>query len=309
MAAAEQELDAAAQAMAAALAQLMSQAQVSASLTASVDGLALRERYRAATATTPPTWNHTTIPFPAFPGDVIDPQLALPEVGTAEYERLLAVLARLDDCVDAIAALMTAEKAPAGAGQPGARRRLPGAGRRGRGARPVRGRSGCRRVRGTSRAGGRGVARGADAALQDPAADAGALASALLAAASAGVSEAAAAAADLDEQAVHALARSVAARLEARLAGVLFTVDPADLSGSLRRARVRAGGAVRRPPATRAAARGTRVAGRPGGGRACSASPSERRRQPSAGGCPRVAVRPRACARPRRRDAHGVRRG
>ena len=108
---AETALDRATLAMSEALAELLREASVSASLTATVDGLALRERYRTATATTPPTWNHTTIPFPANPGDVVDPELALPVVDgpDGEYARLLGVLDGLDEQVDAVADLVAAE--------------------------------------------------------------------------------------------------------------------------------------------------------------------------------------------------------
>ncbi|HEU4399521.1 MAG TPA: hypothetical protein VFU54_17005 [Actinomycetota bacterium] len=108
---AETALDRATLAMSEALAELLREASVSASLTATVDGLALRERYRTATATTPPAWDHTTIPFPAQPGDVVDPELALPVVDgpDGEYARLLGVLDGLDEQVDAVADLVAAE--------------------------------------------------------------------------------------------------------------------------------------------------------------------------------------------------------
>lgn len=108
---AETALDRATLAMSEALAELLREASVSASLTATVDGLALRERYRTATATTPPTWDHTTIPFPAHPGEVVDPELALPVVDgpDGEYARLLGVLDGLDEQVDAVADLVAAE--------------------------------------------------------------------------------------------------------------------------------------------------------------------------------------------------------
>ena len=65
----ETALDRATLALSQALAELLREASVSASLTATVDGLALRERYRTATATTPPTWAHTTIPAPGCAGN------------------------------------------------------------------------------------------------------------------------------------------------------------------------------------------------------------------------------------------------
>jgi len=110
---AQAALDAATFALSQALAELLREASTSASLTAGVDGLALRERYRAATATTPRSWDHTTIPFPATDADVIDPELALPAVGSSDgsYARLLAVLDRLEERVDAVADLVTAESA------------------------------------------------------------------------------------------------------------------------------------------------------------------------------------------------------
>lgn len=112
LAAAIATLDEATNAVSRTLAELLKESTVSAALTATVDGLALRERYRAATAGVPPRWDHTTIPFPATPAEVIDPQLALPTVDPADgtdYGRLLAVLDRLDDRVDAVADLVTAE--------------------------------------------------------------------------------------------------------------------------------------------------------------------------------------------------------
>ncbi|HVP31742.1 MAG TPA: hypothetical protein VMW35_21535 [Myxococcota bacterium] len=112
LAAAVEAVDAATRDVSTALAQLLRDSAASTSLTAAVDGLALRDRYRAATATTPPTWDHTTIPFPATPGDVIDPELALPPVDPTDgsgYRQLLAVLDRLDERVDAVADLTAAE--------------------------------------------------------------------------------------------------------------------------------------------------------------------------------------------------------
>lgn len=94
------------------LAGLLREASTSTMLTATVDGLALRERHHRARATDPPSWDHTTIPFPATPVNVIDPELALPLVDPAEgseHRRLVAVLDRLDDRVDAVADLVTAE--------------------------------------------------------------------------------------------------------------------------------------------------------------------------------------------------------
>ncbi|MFI7602524.1 hypothetical protein [Actinoplanes sp. NPDC049681] len=109
---AQARLDQATRDIADALALLLREASTSVSLTAAVDGSALRERYRRALATTPPTWDHTTIPFLATPTGVVDPDLRLPIVDPSagsEYQRLLSVLDRLDDRVDSIADLMTAE--------------------------------------------------------------------------------------------------------------------------------------------------------------------------------------------------------
>jgi len=112
LAAAVAAVDEATRAVSRALAELLRDSAASTSVTATVDGLALRERYRAATAVTPPVWDHTTIPFPSRPGDVIDPELSLPAVDPADgsdHRRLLAVLDRLDERVDAVADLTTAE--------------------------------------------------------------------------------------------------------------------------------------------------------------------------------------------------------
>lgn len=110
LATAQAALDAATRAVSDTLAELLKQAQTSAALTALVDGLALRARYATATATSPPTWNHATIPFRADPSDpAIDPQLQFPAVGDSDYAALLAVLDQLDDQVDTVADLVTAE--------------------------------------------------------------------------------------------------------------------------------------------------------------------------------------------------------
>lgn len=112
LAAAITTLDEATAAVSQKLAELLKESTVSAALTATVDGLALRERYRAATVRSPARWDHTTIPFPTPFDDVVDPQLALPAVdptGDTDYRRVLAVLNQLDDRVDAVADLITAE--------------------------------------------------------------------------------------------------------------------------------------------------------------------------------------------------------
>jgi hypothetical protein len=105
-------VDAATLAVSQALAELLRDFSDSTSLTATVDGLALRERYRTATAIEPPRWDHTTIPFPTGPADIIDPELALPLVSPAtgsDYRGLLSILDQLDERVDAVADLVTAE--------------------------------------------------------------------------------------------------------------------------------------------------------------------------------------------------------
>ena len=58
-------VDAATKAVADQLALLLSQASTSTALTATVDGLALRQRYRSALASQPPVWDLATIPFRA----------------------------------------------------------------------------------------------------------------------------------------------------------------------------------------------------------------------------------------------------
>jgi hypothetical protein len=107
---AQQAADEATRALGAALSELLSEATTSAALTATVDGLALRARYQTATATAPPLWGVATIPFRAqAPDPPDDPQLLLPAEDEADYPRLLDVLQRLDDRVDAVADLITAE--------------------------------------------------------------------------------------------------------------------------------------------------------------------------------------------------------
>lgn len=107
---AQRQLDDSIRALSDALAELLRKAQTSASLTATVDGLALRQRYANATAGAAPRWDHTTIPFRALASDPqLDPELSFPVVGTNDYVALRAVLDRLDERVDAIADLVTAE--------------------------------------------------------------------------------------------------------------------------------------------------------------------------------------------------------
>ncbi|HET7474582.1 MAG TPA: hypothetical protein VFJ97_00990 [Dermatophilaceae bacterium] len=92
------------------LARLMASATTTAAVTATVDGLGLRERYRAGTATDPPVWDTASIPFRSHDGDApFDPEIRLPALDGADYPRLLAVLSDLDDAVDAVADVVAAE--------------------------------------------------------------------------------------------------------------------------------------------------------------------------------------------------------
>ncbi|MFI7545697.1 hypothetical protein [Actinoplanes sp. NPDC049599] len=111
LAAAKAALDAATKAVADELANRLSQASTSTSLTATVDGLALRGRYRAGLNAQPQNWSLATIPFRATPADApLDAEMILPAVtADADHPPLAEVLARLDDLVDAIADLITAE--------------------------------------------------------------------------------------------------------------------------------------------------------------------------------------------------------
>jgi hypothetical protein len=107
---AQAALAAATQAVSKELGRLMASASTSALLTATVDGLALRERYRTGGATTPPVWDMATIPFRATATDTpIDPEVALPVLGSTDHAAVVAVLDALDDTVDAIADLVAAE--------------------------------------------------------------------------------------------------------------------------------------------------------------------------------------------------------
>ena len=107
---AQQALDDATAAESRALAQLLREASTSTALTATVDGLALRARYQTAIASTPPRWDLATIPFLEHTGDAPrDPQLRLPSADDPDYVSLIAVLDRLDERVDAVADLVTAE--------------------------------------------------------------------------------------------------------------------------------------------------------------------------------------------------------
>ena len=110
LAAAQAAVDAATAAVAAELARLLAEATTSTVLTSTIDGLALRDRFRTATAAQPPAWDMTTIPFRASPGDLpLDPQLRLPAVGQPDQLALLEVLTALDERVDAIVNLVAAE--------------------------------------------------------------------------------------------------------------------------------------------------------------------------------------------------------
>jgi hypothetical protein len=93
-----------------ALGAVMATATTSTALTATVDGLALRERYRTALTTTPQVWDVATVPFRATThAEPVDPQVRLPVVGDTDHTALLRVLSDLDDSVDAIADLVAAE--------------------------------------------------------------------------------------------------------------------------------------------------------------------------------------------------------
>jgi hypothetical protein len=92
------------------LGTLMSSATTSTALTSTIDGMALRERYRAAAGSTPQTWDMATIPFRTTPQQQpADPQVRLPVIGDKDHAAVLGVLADLDDSVDAIADLVAAE--------------------------------------------------------------------------------------------------------------------------------------------------------------------------------------------------------
>ncbi|GAB3443166.1 hypothetical protein GCM10027517_21260 [Phycicoccus ginsengisoli] len=88
----------------------MAVATTSAALSATVDGLALRERYRAGGASPTATWDLATIPFRAAPTEQpLDPQVTLPVIGDADHTVLVRLLDDLDDSVDAIADIVAAE--------------------------------------------------------------------------------------------------------------------------------------------------------------------------------------------------------
>src|SRR5262249_26137521 len=110
LASARSALDAATEAVADQLAVLLSQASTSTALTATVDGLALRQRYRTALASQPPVWDLATIPLRAAASSTpLDPEIVLPATGVPDYPPLLTVLGRLDAPVDAVTDLITAE--------------------------------------------------------------------------------------------------------------------------------------------------------------------------------------------------------
>lgn len=110
LATAQAKVAAATSAVSGELGRLMGASTTSATLTATIDGLALRERYRNATATQPPVWDLATIPFRAHAADhPLDSQVVLPVVGEADQLGLVGILDALDDSVDAIADLVAAE--------------------------------------------------------------------------------------------------------------------------------------------------------------------------------------------------------
>ncbi len=102
-------VDAATRAIADALAALLSSAQTSVALTATVDGVALRDRYLHALSQTPPLWDHTTVPFPAVGASPVNPELNFPAQAGADFAALCAVLDQLDAHVDTVADLISAE--------------------------------------------------------------------------------------------------------------------------------------------------------------------------------------------------------
>ena len=107
---AQEALAAATKAVGDELGRLMATATTTASTTATIDGLALRERYRTGTATDPPVWDTATIPFRAHATDPpFDPEIRLPAIGEPDHDRVLQVLADLDDTVDAVADVVAAE--------------------------------------------------------------------------------------------------------------------------------------------------------------------------------------------------------
>jgi hypothetical protein len=95
------------------LARLASAATTSTALTATVDGLALHQRYHGGLATDPPTWNMATLPFRQQHTDTSpDPQITLPaldEADHANYTAVRAVLDLLDQRVEAVTDLIAAE--------------------------------------------------------------------------------------------------------------------------------------------------------------------------------------------------------
>lgn len=107
---ADADLAAATKKVSDALGAMMASSTTSAVLSATVDGLALRERYRAGGASQPPVWDMATVPFRLHSGDAaIDPQVILPVVGDLDQVTLARLLDDLDDGVDAIADLVAAE--------------------------------------------------------------------------------------------------------------------------------------------------------------------------------------------------------
>jgi hypothetical protein len=80
---------------------------------ATVDGVDLRARYVTAfergSGRSSPIWDLTTIPFGWVGQGTADQQMALPPPSHPDYPRLLAVLGRLDEHVDVVADVGTAE--------------------------------------------------------------------------------------------------------------------------------------------------------------------------------------------------------
>ena len=64
-----------------------------------VDGLSLQRRYKQAVSNTPQIWQAETIPFGS---------LGLPKVITVAAKKIIQLLQRLDDCVDAVSDALTA---------------------------------------------------------------------------------------------------------------------------------------------------------------------------------------------------------
>ena len=86
------------------------EATTTTAVTAVVDGLELRRRFRAAAPdASAPKWDATTIPFPPAATTVSEAGIDLPVQNTPDYARTLTVLRDLDDHVDAVCDLLVAE--------------------------------------------------------------------------------------------------------------------------------------------------------------------------------------------------------